>query len=29
VIRDDPEQLAKDLANLSAMSAPSTALRAG
>jgi ABC-2 type transport system ATP-binding protein len=28
VIRDDPAQLAKDLANLSAMSAPSTALRA-
>lgn len=28
VIRDDPEQLAKDLANLSAMGASSTALRA-
>ena len=29
VIRDDPEQMARDLADLSAMSAPSTALRAG
>ena len=29
VIRDDPEQLARELADLSAMSAPATSLRAG